>query len=124
MLSLLQKTIHFSTLVLTLLFVFTYPPPILATKESKVEKASNPLAKVKNTDLRWQYFDIDSRRIDDIYIDGASMALDNLKMKYELHYWESEQNFESATLKGIFSLLRDHLGRCTFQLLTRLDLAL
>ena len=72
------------------------------------ENASDPLAKVRNTDLRWQYFDLDENHINDVFIDGAFMASDNLKIKYELHYWEtdlsgdSEQNIESTTLKAIY----------------------
>lgn len=72
------------------------------------ENASNPLAKVKNTDLRLQYLDADDGHINDFFIDGAFMANDDLKIKYELHYWEtdlsgrSEQGLESATLKAIY----------------------
>jgi len=72
------------------------------------ENASNPLAKVKNTDLRWQYLDADDYHINDLYIDGAFMANDKVKIKYEVHYWEtdvtgsSEQNLESTTLKAIY----------------------
>ncbi len=76
--------------------------------EDAGENASNPLAKVKNTDLRWQYFDTGDGRINDLFVDGAFMANDKLKIKYELHYWEtdlsgdSEQNLESTTLKAIY----------------------
>ena len=72
------------------------------------ENASSPLAKVRNTDLRLQYFDLDENHINDAFIDGAFMANDKLKIKYELHYWEtdlsgdSEQNIESTTLKAIY----------------------
>jgi len=72
------------------------------------ENASNPLAKVKNTDLRLQTFDVDDSYINDFFIDGAFMANDDLKIKYELHYWEtdlsgrSEQGLESSTLKAIY----------------------
>ncbi len=76
--------------------------------EDAGENASNPLAKVKNTDVRWQYFDTDDSHINNVFIDGAFMANDKLKIKYELHYWEtdltgsSEQNLESTTLKAIY----------------------
>jgi hypothetical protein len=72
------------------------------------ENASNPLAKVKNTDLRWQYFDTGDSHINDVSVEGAFMANDKLKIKYEVHYWEtditgsSEQNLESTTLKAIY----------------------
>ncbi len=37
------------------------------------ENASNPLAAVSNTDLRWQYSDLTTNgaRLNDYYIDGA-----------------------------------------------------
>ena len=80
-----------------------------AAQEPAQENASNPLAKVKNTDVRWQYFDlVDGGRINDYFIDGAFMASDKLKIKYELHYWEtnvtghSESDFESVLLKAIY----------------------
>lgn len=72
------------------------------------ENASNPLAKAKNTDIRFQSLDTDNGTINDIFIDGAFMATDNFKIKYELHYWEtnitgkSHDGFESALLKGIY----------------------
>ena len=74
------------------------------------ENASNPLAKVKNTDLRWQHWDLpdSSKSVNDFFIDGAFMATDKLKIKYELHYWEtdlagrSSNDWESLLLKGIY----------------------
>ena len=80
----------------------------VAAEESGGENASNPLAKVKNTDLRWQYLDLDGGHVNDFFIDGAFMATDKLKIKYELHYWEtnitggSETDWESVMLKGIY----------------------
>jgi len=79
-----------------------------ATEEGEGENASNPLAKVRNTDMRWQYLDMDGGHVNDLFIDGAFMASDSLKIKYELHYWEtditgnSEYDWESLTLKGIY----------------------
>ncbi len=73
------------------------------------ENASNPLAKVRNTDLRWRRFELrDSSERDDYFIDGSFMATDELKIKYELHYWETdvtgrnEQDWESLSLKVIY----------------------
>ena len=74
------------------------------------ENASNPLARVKNTDVRWQYLDLanDRGRINDYFIDGAFMINPKLKIKYELHYWEtnvtgsSKSGFESAVVKVIY----------------------
>lgn len=110
-----------------LLVVPACPYPAFATGEEKRENASNPLAKVKNTDLRWQYFDLDPNRINDLFIDGAFMALDNLKMKYELHYWEtdltgeSEQDFESATLKGIYFPTEGAWGKLKYRIALGLE---
>ena len=72
------------------------------------ENASNPLAAVSNTDLRAQYFDLDGPERRDYYVDGASMLTPNLKLKYELHYWDtdvtgsSENDWESLHLKPIY----------------------
>ncbi len=91
------------------------------------ENASNPLAKVKNTDLRYQYLDLDDGRVNDFFIDGAFMALDNLKIKYELHYWEtdisgdSENNIESATLKGIYFPTEGAWGDVKYRVALGLD---
>ena len=64
-----------------------------AVSTAQEENASNPLAKVKNTDLRWQYFDLGSAgHLNDFYIDGAFMPLDALKLKYELHYWDTNNS--------------------------------
>ena len=74
------------------------------------ENASNPLAKVKNTDVRWQYLDLVNSlgRINDYFVDGSFMLNPKTKLKYELHYWEtnltgsSESDFESALIKLIY----------------------
>ena len=44
------------------------------------ENASNPLAKVNNTDVRWQYFDLTSgdSKINDYFIDGALYSATSL----------------------------------------------
>ena len=46
-----------------------------AAEKSEEENASNPLAKVKNTDLRYQYFDMDDSRVNDFFIDGALIVV-------------------------------------------------
>lgn len=72
------------------------------------ENASNPLSKGKNTDFRVQSLDTEAGTINDVFIDGAFMANDKLKIKYELHYWEtnitgkSYDGFESGLLKAIY----------------------
>ena len=50
----------------------TEPSP---AEEPAAENASNPLAAVNNTDIRWQHFDLgDGQSLDDISVDGAFMA--------------------------------------------------
>ena len=74
------------------------------------ENASNPLAAVNNTDVRAQYFDLvdGSERYDFWVADGAYMLTPKLKLKYELHYWDtdvtgsSESDWESLHLKPIY----------------------
>ena len=74
------------------------------------ENASNPLAAVSSTDLRWQYSDLTTNeaRLNDYYIDGAVMLNPKLKLKYELHYWDtnisgsSQSDWESALVKLIY----------------------
>jgi len=98
--------------------------PEMAGKE---ENASNPLAKVKNTDVRWQYLDLDGERVNDFFLDGAFMASPKLKIKYELHYWEtdlsgkSEKDFESLVLKGIFFPKEGIRGKVKYRLALGLD---
>jgi hypothetical protein len=72
------------------------------------ENASNPFAAVSNTDFRAQYFDLDGPEVYDYWVDGAYMLTPKLKLKYELHYWNSdisgssESEFESLHLKPIY----------------------
>ena len=74
------------------------------------ENASNPLAAVSNTDVKWQYHDdlLGRGRLNDYSVDGAFMVNPKLKVKYELHYWEtnitgrSESAWESAVVKLIY----------------------
>ena len=57
-----------------------------ASEKQEAENASNPLAKTRNTDLRYQYFDLrDGSDRHDTYIDGAFMANEKLKINYQLH---------------------------------------
>ena len=94
-------------LIFLILMLF-YSEYILA-EEKKSENASNPLAAVNNTDLRVKYYDLEnhSERLD-YYIDGATMLNPKLKLKYELHYWDTdvtgkdEKDLESLHLKFIY----------------------
>ncbi len=72
------------------------------------ENASNPLAAVSNIDLRAQYYDLDDAYIKDYNLEGATMLNPKIKLKYELHYWdtdisgENEKHLESALAKLIY----------------------
>lgn len=73
------------------------------------ENASNPFAAVSNTDVRLQYFDLDGPELYDFWpVDGAYMLTPKLKLKYELHYWDtdvsgsSESDWSSLHLKPIY----------------------
>ena len=72
------------------------------------ENASNPLAAVSNTDIRYQVFDLDGADRNDYWIDGAYMVTPALKLKYEVHYWDTdvtgsgESDWESFHIKPIY----------------------
>jgi len=102
---------HNYALYLALLVICAFPA--FGQEEAAAgggENASNPLASVTNTDLRLQYLDLadDLGRVNDLFVDGAFMINPKLKIKYELHYWEtnvtgfSESGFESAVVKVIY----------------------
>ena len=86
------------------------------------ENASNPLAAVNNTDLRYQYFDLDGSDRGDYYADGSYMATPKLKLKYELHYWDtdvtgsSESDWESFHLKPIYFPTEGEWGSWNYRL--------
>jgi len=72
------------------------------------ENASNPLSKGRNTDLRIQSTTGKGGDKSDHYVDGAFMARDNLKIKYELHYNHissgdgSADGLEKSVLKATY----------------------
>jgi hypothetical protein len=68
------------------------------------ENASNPLAAVNNTDLRYQYLDLGGSYLNDYWVDGAFMATPKLKLKYELHYWNTDVTGSSASGLETFHL--------------------
>ena len=86
------------------------------------ENASNPLAAVSNTDLRVQYFDLDGSDRTDYWADGAYMLTPKLKLKYELHYWDtdvtgsSESDFETFHLKPIYFPTQGEWGSWNYKL--------
>ena len=81
---------------------------VIGVTSAYSENASNPLAAVTNTDLRAQYFDLDGPERRDYWVDGAGMLTPKLKLKYELHYWDtdvtgsSQSDWESLHLKPIY----------------------
>lgn len=86
------------------------------------ENASNPLAAVNNTDVRWQYFDLDGPERNDLWFDGSYMLTPKLKLKYELHYWDtdvtgsSENDWESLHLKPIYFPKQGEWGAWKYKL--------
>lgn len=86
------------------------------------ENASNPLAAVNNTDLRIQFFDLDGSNRTDYWVDGAYMLTPKLKVRYELHYWDtdvtgsSENDFEEFRLKPIYFPLQGKMGSWKYKL--------
>jgi len=95
--------------------------------EGGEENASNPLAKVKNTDVRWQYLDSETGTINDFFIEGAFMATDKLKLKYELHYWDTDitgkryNDWESIDLKAIYFPTEGAWGDVNYRVALGLD---
>ena len=95
------------------------------------ENASNPLASVNNIDVRWQYFDFDGGAdVNDFYLDGAVMLNPKLKLKYELHYWESdlsgssENDWESLHIKPIYFPTQGKIGDWMYKLALGAELIL
>ncbi len=86
------------------------------------ENASNPLAAVSNTDLRYQFFDLDGSDRSDFWVDGAYMLTPKLKLKYELHYRDtdvtgsSESGFETFHLKPIYFPTQGEWGSWKYKL--------
>ena len=85
-------------------------------RASDQENASNPLAAVNNTDFRFQYFDLGGADIRDVYLDGSYMLTSKLKLKYELHYWDTDvtgsrqSGLETFRLKPIYFPAQGKLG--------------
>jgi hypothetical protein len=86
------------------------------------ENASNPLAAISNTDLRLQFFDLDGSNRNDYWVDGAYMLTPKLKVKYELHYWDtdvtgsSESGFEEFRLKPLYFPTQGEWGSWKYKL--------
>ncbi|WP_170436794.1 hypothetical protein [Ruegeria arenilitoris] len=94
-------TFHLAVLSLAML--------VVASTTTAEENASNPLAAVNNTDIRYQYFDLEGGADrQDMFIDGAYMLRPDLKLKYELHYNSTNvtgqrfNGFEKTSFKLIY----------------------
>ncbi len=97
------------------------------SKGSGSENASNPLASVNNTDLKYQYFDLGSADRNDFFGEGSYMLHPKLKLKYELHYWEtnltgrSENDVEKLIIKPIYFPKTGELGAWKYKLAVGLE---
>jgi len=86
------------------------------------ENASNPLSSVNSIDLRFEYFDIGKSELYELWIDGSYMLTPKLKLKYEVHYWDtdvtgvSHSNFESLHFKPIYFPKQGKLGEWKYKL--------
>ena len=100
---------------------------VAAAEQRSEENASNPLSKGRYTDLRWQYLDKEAGHVNDFSVEGAFMAYDKLKLKYELHYWEtnvtgrSQNIWESALVKGIYFPAEGLQGNMSYRLAVGAD---
>jgi len=82
-----------------------------AYAEEQKENPSNPLAAASNVDLRVKYIDLGNGSDRYTYsLEGATMLRPTIKLKYELHYWDTdvtgsnENDWESLVIKPIFFL--------------------
>ena len=95
---------------------------ITGINHAHAENASNPLASVSNTDLRWQHFDLGGSDRNDFYADGSYMLTPKLKLKYELHYWDTdvtgsnENDWETLHLKPIYFPKQGEWGAWKYKL--------
>lgn len=92
-----------------LLMLSLFSHPVLAEEKERKENPSNPLAATSNLDIRAQGFDLGDGFDRQIYgLEGATMLTPKLKLKFELHYWNtdvtgtSEQDWESLLIKPIY----------------------
>ncbi len=112
------STISTSCLVILLWLVLATVFSVTLIQEAHADNASNPLANVRNTDLRWQYKDLgDDTHLNDVYLDGSWPFQPTFKLKYELHYQEtdvtgsSENDWESLHLKPIYFPKKGEWGK-------------
>ena len=80
----------------------------VADEQERQENPSNPLAASTNIDLRAKYLDLgDNNERYHYSLEGSSMLTPKIKLKVELHYWDtdvtgsSENDFETMVVKPI-----------------------
>lgn len=107
----------------TIIYVLIGTFLLMNSKNSMAqENASNPLAAVNNTDLHYQYFDLGGSNRSDYWVDGAYMITPKLKLKYELHYWNTditgmnESGMEEFRIKPIYFPLAGAWGDWKYKL--------
>ena len=62
-----------------------------AEEKKTAENPSNPLAAASNVDVRVKYFDLGNGSDRYTYsLEGATMLRPTIKLKYELHYWDTD----------------------------------
>jgi hypothetical protein len=100
---------RFIVLCAVSILIFLCGTPSAAEEQKQQENPSNPLAAVSNLDLRAKYFDLaDDFERRTYSLEGATMLRPKLKLKFELHYWEtdvtgsSEHDWEKLLIKPIF----------------------
>ena len=71
---------NFQSALITVIIIMGLVFIPLSSRGEAGENASNPLAAVNNTDLRWQYFDLDGPDRNDFYLDGSYMLFPKLKL--------------------------------------------
>ncbi len=118
-----QTALAFAMMIL-IITTFTLTGSALASENNP----SNPLANVSNTDVRSKYYDLgDSNHRYDTYLDGSYSLGAKAKLKYELHYWEtdvtgtSEKDWESLHLKLIAFPKKGKLGDWKYGLAVGLE---
>ena len=86
-----------------------YATAAFADEIESGENPSNPLAAVSNIDVRAQYIDLgDDFERHKYILEGNTMLGSKVKLKVELHYWEtdvtgsSEHDWEKLSVKPIF----------------------
>ena len=124
--SIVSRLLSIASLALLLSAVSAAQDKEPATADGE-ENASNPLASVNNTDLKYQYYDLRSGDRNDFFLDASYMLQPKLKLKYELHYWEtnatgrSEKEFERVSVKPIYFPKAGDLGSWKYKLAVGLE---